>query len=77
MSTLGPREIIVMLNSLPLNELSRVEGELLRARQALTEMGQAELGDEVEAARCRLREGRIKEFRRSVATVTARLGHVK
>ena len=77
MGKLGPREVIVILNSLPLNELSRVDGELERAREALLGMGQEELGQRVEEARRRLREGQLKDFRRTVATVTARLGHVK
>jgi len=77
MGNVGPREVIVLLNSLPLNELSRVESELARARDALHGMGQPDLGDRVEEARRDLRAGRLKDFRRTVATVTARLGHVK
>jgi hypothetical protein len=77
MGNLGPREVIVLLNSLPRNELSRIESELARARDALHGMGQADLGDRVEDARQSLRAGRLTDFRRTVATVTSRLGHVK
>lgn len=76
MTQKGPREIIALLNALSLGELTSVERELSRAREALLDLGQAELGERVEEARRELQAGRLKEFRRAVATVTARLGHV-
>lgn len=77
MSAASPKDVLALLNGLKLGELGRVDGELLRAGAALDELGQEELRRRVEDARKSLKAGDIKEFRRSLATVTARLGHLK
>ena len=71
------REILAALNALSLSELSRVETELARAQSALMALGQDDLGARVGEAREALRTGNVKEFRRAISNVTARLGHVK
>ena len=77
MSTSSPREVLALLNGLKLGELGRVDGELLRAGSALEQLGQAELSERLEDARKCLKAGDIKAFRRNLATITARLGHLK
>ena len=73
----GPKELLAQLNNLQLGELSAVDGELGRASVALEAMGQSELGSRVEEARVCLKAGNIREFRRALANVTAKLGHLK
>lgn len=70
------REILASLNALSLSEMSRVEAELIRAQSALMSLGQDDLGARVAEAREALRLGNVKEFRRAISNVTARLGHV-
>ena len=77
MADLGPKELLSELNSLQLGELSRVDGQLARAGAALLELGEEELGSRVEEARVSLKSGDLKEFRRALATVTGKLGHLK
>ena len=77
MTSPGPKEVLSELNSLQLGELSRVDGQLARAREALLELGQEELSGRVEEARTSLKSGDLKEFRRALANVTAKLGHLK
>ena len=77
MGQLAPREIIAILNSLSLSEVSAVEGELARARDALAGLGHVELSEGCEKARRHLHDGKVSEFRRMVANVTAKLGHLK
>ena len=77
MSAQGPKEVLTELNSLQLGELSRVDTQLARAGRALRELGEEELSGRVEDARTCLKSGDLKEFRRALANVTARLGHLK
>lgn len=77
MTASGARGVISLLNSLSVAELSRVHGDLARAREALDALGQPELGALVESAAASLRSGDVRGFRRAISTVTARLGHLK
>lgn len=77
MTTPDPKVLLSELNSLQLGELSRVDGQLSRAGEALSELGQAELSERIEEARRSLKSGDLREFRRALANVTARLGHLK
>lgn len=71
------REILACLNSLSLGEISRVRVELARASGSLTALGQSELATRVTEAAAALAAGNVKEYRRAISNVTARLGHVK
>jgi hypothetical protein len=71
------RGILASLNALRLGEMSHLRAELARAEDALAGLGQADLAGRVAEARQALATGQIKEFRRAIANVTARLGHVK
>ena len=71
------REILAALNALSLGEISRVDLELARAQSALNSLDQGELGTRIGEAREALRTGNLKEFRRAISNVTARLGHIK
>lgn len=73
----GPKELLSQLNNLKLGELSSVDGQLGEALVALEALGQSELCSRVDDARRCLKAGKIKEFRRALATVTAKLGHLK
>ena len=77
MSKLAASEVLAILNALAVNELTRLERDLARAEHALVEMGQEDLGERLGRARASLRGGDVREFRRAVATVTSRLGHLK
>ena len=74
---LGVKEALAILNSLQLGELSRLQGDLERVRRMLADLGSAELEQRVQEAQAALRQGDMKEFRRALANVTARLGHLK
>ena len=73
----GPKEVLSQLNGLKLGELSAVDVELVRAGEALEAMGQPDLSGRVQEARRCLKSGNLREFRRALATVTAKLGHLK
>ena len=77
MAHLAPRDVLAILNSISVNELGRVDADLARAETALGDMGESELGARVAEARRSLKAGDVREFRRAVANVTARLGHLK
>ena len=71
------REILACLNSLSLGEISRVRIELARASGSLAAIGQSELAARVDEATAALVSGNVKEYRRAISNVTARLGHLK
>ena len=71
------REVLAMLNAVSLGELAKVDAELARAQAALAVLRQDELAERVGEARRSLAAGDLKEFRRAVSNVTARLGHVR
>ena len=71
------RAILACLNSLSLGEISRVRVELSRASSSLAALGQPELAARVTEAAAALASGNVKEYRRAISNVTARLGHVK
>ncbi len=77
MSSITPKNVLARLNGLRLGELGQVDGELGRAGEALAELGEEGLRLRVEEARESLRKGDLREFRRALANVTARLGHLK
>ena len=77
MSQTATSEILALLNALSTNELSRLDRDLERAEKALIDLGQPDLGERLGLARESLRGGDVREFRRAVANVTARLGHLK
>jgi hypothetical protein len=74
---MDPRGVITLLNSLDLGEIGRVTRELEAAEAALLELGLPELGARLQEAGRKLRGGDVREFRRALAQVTAKLGHVR
>lgn len=73
----GVREALAILNSLSVGELGRLQGDLERVRRMLADLGAAELEQRIQSAQAALKQGDMKEFRRALANVTARLGHLK
>lgn len=71
------REILALLNSLSLGEIGRVRAELASAAASLEALGQPELALRVAEAGHALAGGNLKEYRRALSNVTARLGHVR
>jgi len=71
------REILATLNALSLNEVSRVHGQIDHAREVLARLGQPDLEARLTEAQRSLRAGEMREFRRGIANVTARLGHLR
>lgn len=73
----GVKDVLSILNSLHVGELGRLTADMERARQLLAELGQAELEERIREAQVALRQGDMKEFRRALANVTAKLGHLR
>lgn len=73
----GPRELILRLNSLSIGDLSALAVKLGSIRDSLVEIGQPDLAARLSEAGAALSEGRIQEYRRLVNQVVSRLGHLR
>jgi hypothetical protein len=72
-----PSRLIAALNSLEVGELDALRHKLAEARRACLELEQAELADQLDAASAALGRADLRTFRKRVATVVARLGHLR
>ncbi|MEM7244193.1 MAG: hypothetical protein AAF533_02550 [Acidobacteriota bacterium] len=70
-------QVMALLNGLSVGRMDQLQGQLEKARQGLLDLGQDELAARAEDALTSLRRGDLREFRRAIANVTAKLGHVK
>ena len=77
MAESGPKSILAMLNSMSSGTIGQLQRELQRAQTALSALGQPELEARLGEAGASLLKGDLKEFRRAVANVTAKVGHLK
>lgn len=74
---MGWRETIVSLNSLGVGDLEAIQKKLVAARLELGGQGQPELAERVAEASAALGRGDLPEYRRLLALVVSRLGHLK
>ena len=74
---MGWREIIVSLNSLGIGDLDSIRKKLETVRQEVRAQGQIELADRLDEASSALDRGQLTEYRRLLAQVVSRLGHLR
>ncbi|HXV74710.1 MAG TPA: hypothetical protein VD788_00195 [Candidatus Polarisedimenticolaceae bacterium] len=71
------QRLIAMLNAIDVGELDGIRAKLASARQACIRLDQVELADRLHEAERALFEADLKTYRKRIATVIARLGHLK
>ncbi len=76
-TTTDTSQVMALLNGLSVGRMDQLRQQLQKARQGLLELGQEELAGRVDDALAALGQGDLREFRRAIANVTAKLGHVK
>ena len=69
--------LIGMLNGISVGELGAITGKLAAVRQDLSELQEAELDQALEQALQSIQRGDVKDFRRLVAQMVSKLGHVR
>jgi hypothetical protein len=74
---MGWREIIVSLNSLGIGDLDSIRKKLEAVRQEVRAQGQDELAARLDEASSALDRGQLTEYRRLLAQVVSRLGHLR
>ena len=76
-SSKDPARIIALLNAIDVGEMGVIRSALDEARSACLGLGQAELAERLDEATAALRRGDLKTYRKRVASVVARLGHLR
>ena len=71
------REIIVSLNSLGVGDLDSIRGKIRAVRQEIRAQGQDELADRLDDASAALDRGQLTEYRRLLAQVVSKIGHLR
>jgi len=71
------RSVLKLLASLERGELTSITTRVEEARQLLLAENQVELADRLKDSLEALQSGRIAQFRKLVANVQARVGHLK
>ena len=69
--------VIALLNGISVGELDSIRSKLEAARRDLLEVEQKELAASVEQAQGAIQKGDLQDFRRLVAQVVSKLGHVR
>ena len=69
--------LIGVLNGISVGEIGAITGKLTAARQDLAELREAELDQALEQALQAIQRGDVKDFRRLVAQLVSKLGHVR
>lgn len=70
-------KLIAFLNAINVGELDSIRGKLAKAEQVCREMDQDSLADLLGEAAAALAGADLKTYRKRVATVIARLGHLR
>ena len=70
-------QLIAFLNAIHVGEFDSIRAKLLQAGQACDELGQPELATLLKEAESALGQADLKTYRKRVATVIARLGHLR
>lgn len=74
---MNPSQLIAHLNALSIGDIDLIAGKLGIASDACRELGQDDLAERLIEARTALEAANPKEFRRLVASVVSRLGHLR
>lgn len=72
-----PQRLIAFLNAIKVGELDGIRAKLASARDACLDLDQAELADRLSEAEEALFDADLKTYRKRIATVISRLGHLK
>jgi hypothetical protein len=70
-------QLIAFLNSIQVGDLDAIQGKLRLAREACDELSQPELSTTLQEAAEALSELDVRTYKKRVATVISRLGHVR
>jgi hypothetical protein len=70
-------QLIANLNAINIGDLDVIRDNLEQAREACREIDQPELADKLQEAVDALDQADLKTYRRRVATVVSRLGHIR
>ena len=76
-SAVEPQRLIAFLNAINVGELDGIRAKLERAREACLELDQADLAESLREAEDALFGADLKTYRKRIAAVTSRLGHLK
>jgi hypothetical protein len=71
------RRLIAYLNAIDVGELDAIRGKLTQAREVCLALDQTELADLLGQAERALFAADLKTYRKRIATVVSRLGHLK
>ena len=77
MTGMNTSQLIAYLNAINTGDIDSIEGKLDQARQACLQLEQSDLADKLHEAVTALRQADLRTYRRRIATVVARLGHVR
>ena len=70
-------DLIGLLNGISVGEIDAIRGKLESAQQELLSLEQPELAQAMGEALSAVAQGDVKNFRRLVAQVVSKLGHVR
>jgi hypothetical protein len=70
-------QLIAFLNSIQVGDLDAIQGKLRQAREACEELAQPELSSTLQEAADALSALDVRTYKKRVATVISRLGHVR
>jgi hypothetical protein len=71
------QRLIAYLNAIKVGELDVIRAKLTRARRICLGLDQSELADRLAEAESALFEADLTTYRKRIATVISRLGHLK
>lgn len=73
----GVDSLIATLNTLEVGELTKIRARLLEVRAELESRELNELVDKLDESLAALERNDLQDFRRSIATIVSRLGHLR
>ena len=74
---MDPSQLISHLNAIDIGDLERIRGKLTQAGEACLAIDQPDLADKLKEAVEALDRIDLKTYRRRVATVISKLGHIR
>jgi len=74
---MNPSQLIAFLNSINIGALEGIQGKLDQASTACRNLDQQELAELLSEAGTSLGRADMKTYRKRIATVVARLGHLR
>ncbi len=70
-------QLVAYINAIRVGDLDGIRGKLGEARRACLDLFQEELADTLSETETALGQSDLKTYRKRIATVVARLGHLK